>query len=264
MSRSRQKWHCPHCSQTSSRGGNLKTHIGRKHQGIGQPVREDGMHSVTMSNANLQFIPDMMMSLQNNNNNYKMNHQVHPNSFSRSPYLRKEEDTSKKRDVLDEILEFWRPIAQKMKEIMEIKNTVNEFFSYSSSSLQQPSIITGLGRTPIIDAIIPPPVTTTPLERTTRRVPAPLPQEQEQKKQIIKPGTDFITNLFISYTFRIPDLQRRVREGKVKDLVIDPLELSPPTPIVTTAYDNNNNCKKKEQANLSTENTNVQQKEKIK
>ena len=130
--------------------------------------------------------------------------------------------------------------------------------------MQQPSIITGLGRTPIIDAIIPPPVTTTPLERTTRRVPAPLPQEQEQKKQIIKPGTDFITNLFISYTFRIPDLQRRVREGKVKDLVIDPLELSPPTPIVTTAYDNNNNCKKKEQANLSTENTNVQQKEKIK
>jgi hypothetical protein len=244
MSRSRQKWRCPHCSQTSSRHWNLKTHIGRKHQGTGKPIGEDGMHSITMSNADIQFIPDMMMSLQNNNNNYKMNHQVHPNSFSRSPYLRKEEDTPKKRDVLEEILEFWRPIAQKMKEILEIKNTINEFFSYSSS-LQQPSIITGLGRTPIIDAIIPPPVTTTPLERTPPRVPAPLSQEQEQKKQIIKPGADLITNLFISYTFRIPDLQRKLREGKVKDLVIDPLQLSPPTPIVTTAYDNNNNCKKK-------------------
>jgi hypothetical protein len=152
MSRSRQKWHCPHCSQTSSRHWNLKTHIVRKHQGTGQPIGEDGTHSITMSNAAIQFIPDMMMSLQNNNNNYDMNHQVHPNSFSsRSSYLRKEEDTSKKRDVVDEILEFRRPMTQKMKEIMEIKNTINEFFSYSSSSLQQPSIITGLGQTPIIE-----------------------------------------------------------------------------------------------------------------
>ena len=51
---------------------------------MGQPVREDGTHSITMSNAAaIQFIPDtdMMMSLQNNNNYYEMNHQVHPNSF---------------------------------------------------------------------------------------------------------------------------------------------------------------------------------------
>jgi hypothetical protein len=44
-------------------------------------------------------------------------------------------------------------MTQKMKEIMEIKNAINEFFSYysssSSSSSQQPSIITGLGQTPI-------------------------------------------------------------------------------------------------------------------
>jgi hypothetical protein len=53
----------------------------------------------------------------------------------------------------------------------------------------------------------------------------------------------------------VPDLQRRLREGKVEDLVIAPLELSPPTPIITTTYDNNNNSKKREQANLSTENT---------
>jgi hypothetical protein len=43
-------------------------------------------------------------------------------------------------------------MTQKMKEIMEIKNAINEFFSYysssSSSSSQQPSIITGLGQTP--------------------------------------------------------------------------------------------------------------------
>jgi hypothetical protein len=237
MSRSRQKWHCPHCSQTSSRHWNLKTHIGRKHQGIGQPIREDGTHS--MSNSDIQFIPDMMMSLQNNNNNYNTNHQVHPNSFSGSLYLRKEEQTPKKRDALNEWLEFWRPITQQMKEILEIKKFIAELSSYSSSSSQQPNIITSLGQTPIIDTIIPP-VTITALQPTPP-ASAPLPQEQEQKKEIVKPGTDLITNLFISYSSRVPDLQRRLREGKVKDLVIDPLELSPPTPIVTTAYDNDNN-----------------------
>ena len=151
-------------------------------------------------------------------------------------------------------------MTQKMKEIMEIKNTVNEFFSYSSS-LRQPSIITGLGRTPIIEPIIPP-VTITPLQRTTTRTTTttPLasarsPQQQEQKNEkIIKLGTDLLTNLFISSTFKVPDFQRRLREGKVKDLVIAPPELSPTTPITTTP-DNNNNSKKIEQANLSTENT---------
>jgi hypothetical protein len=255
MLRSRQKWHCPHCSQTSSRHWNLKTHIGRKHQGTGKPIGEDGTHSVTMSNAAIQFIPDtdMMMSLQNNNNYYELNHQVHPNSFSRSSYLRKEGDTPKKRDVLDEIIEFWRPITQKMKEIMGIKNTINEFFSYSSS-LQQPSIITGLGQTPIIEPIIPP-VTRTALQPTPL-ASAPSPQQQEQKNEkIINLGTDSVTNSLITSTLMVPDLQRRLREGKVENLVIAPLELSPPTLIITTTYDNNNNSKKREQANLSTENT---------
>jgi hypothetical protein len=213
MSRSSQKWHCQHCLQTSSRRWNLKAHIGRKHHGIGQPVRQDGTHSITMSNAAaIEFIPDMMMSLQNNNNNYELSHQVHPNSFSRSSYLRKEEDTPKKRDVLDEILEFWRPMTQKMKEIMEIKNTINEFFSYSSS-LQQPSIITGLGQTPIIEPIIPP-VTRTALQPTPL-ASAPSPQQREQKNEkIINLGTDLITNLFITSTFVVPRPSKKIKRRK--------------------------------------------------
>jgi hypothetical protein len=31
-------WKCPHCEQMSSRHGNLKRHIGRKHTGIGTPI----------------------------------------------------------------------------------------------------------------------------------------------------------------------------------------------------------------------------------
>src|SRR5215216_509729 len=258
MSRSRQKWHCPHCSQTSSRHSNLKTHIGRKHHGTGQPIRKDGTHSIATSNAAIQFIPDIMMSLHNNNN-YDMNHQVHPNSSSsRSSYLRKEEDTPKKRDVLDEILEFWRPMTLKMKEIMEIKNTINEFFSYSSS-FQQPSIITGLGQTPIIEPIIPP-VTRTASQRTPP-ASAPSPQQQEQKKMIINPRTDSITNSFITSTFMAPDLQRRARGlGKGEDAIIIPQEPSLLPYMMTTTSDNNNNSKKRGgEPNPITENTKEQE-----
>jgi hypothetical protein len=67
MSKSKAKWHCPHCSQASSRHWNLKTHIRRKHQGIGHPIEEDEWHfTPTSSTTTMHFIPDMM-SLQNNN-----------------------------------------------------------------------------------------------------------------------------------------------------------------------------------------------------
>jgi hypothetical protein len=255
MSKSRQKWHCLHCSQTSSRRWNLKTHIGRKHQGIGQPIREDGTHSIATSNAAMQFIPDIMMSLQNNNNNYDMNHQVHPNSFSRSSYPRKEEDTPKKRDVLDEWLEFWRPIIQKMKEILEIKKFLYELFSFSSSQ----HTITDLGQTPIIEPIIPP-VTRT-ASQPTPLASAPSPQQQEQKKMIINLGIDSITNLFITSTFMAPDLQRRARGlGKGEDAIIIPQEPSLLPYMMTTTSDNNNNSKKRGvEPNPITENTKEQE-----
>ncbi|HJU78410.1 MAG TPA: hypothetical protein VJ599_02455 [Nitrososphaeraceae archaeon] len=35
----KNKWLCPHCTQTSTRHWNLKTHIKRKHGGMGQPMR---------------------------------------------------------------------------------------------------------------------------------------------------------------------------------------------------------------------------------
>jgi hypothetical protein len=62
-----KKWYCPHCSQTSSRHWNLKKHIERKHQGRGQPIREDGWHSISTNiSSAAHFIPNMM-SLQNDN-----------------------------------------------------------------------------------------------------------------------------------------------------------------------------------------------------
>ena len=71
MPKNKAKRHCPHCLQASSRHWNLKTHIRRKHQGIGQPIGEDEWHftpTPTSTTTTMHFIPDMM-SLQNNKNN---------------------------------------------------------------------------------------------------------------------------------------------------------------------------------------------------
>ena len=194
-----KKWYCPHCSQTSSRHWNLKKHIERKHQGRGQPIRENGWHSTsTNTSTATHFIPDMM-SLQDNN--YHLNQRYQQTPFSASLYP-KIEDTSKKRELLDEILEPWRSLAQKMKEIMEIRRIFSEFSSFSSSS-QQPNFITSLGQTPMIQPIIP--LVTTPLQPTP---PAP----QEQKKKNIDPWTTFNPKLFLASTFQIEEFQRRLRE----------------------------------------------------
>ena len=251
MVNSRLKWYCPYCSQTSSRHGNLKVHIKRKHQGIGEPVREDKWHytRATTSSTPAHFIPDIM-SWQNNNN-YHLN-QRYPQTFSSaSPYFKKEEDTSKKRDVLDEFLECWRPSYQKWKEILEIIKTCNEFSSFFSSS-QQPNIITSLGQAPIIRPIIPPVITTTPLQQTPQSTQSS--QEQEQKKENINPPTAF-ANFFYTLTLMAEDLQRRIREvGKGEGSIIQQPSLSPYM-MTTISDDNNNNNSKKREANRITENT---------
>jgi hypothetical protein len=85
-----KKWYCPHCSQTSSRHGNLKMHIKRRHQGIGQPIREDGWHSTyTTSPTATHYIPDMMMVLKNNNNNYDLNPEISAHFFCSSAQNRR-------------------------------------------------------------------------------------------------------------------------------------------------------------------------------
>jgi hypothetical protein len=257
MVNSRRKWCCPYCTQTSSRHGNLKIHIKRKHQGIGEPVREDEWHytRTTTASTPAHFIPDIM-SWQNNNN-YHLN-QRYPQTFSSvSPYFKKEEDTSKKRDALDEILELWQPKAQKMKELLEIIKTFNEFSSFFSSS-QQPNIITSLGLTPIIQPTIPSPVTTTPSQQIPQS--AQSSQEQEQKNQNINPFTAF-ANLFYTSTFMAQELQRRVRAiGEGKDSIIVPQGPSLHTHLMTTtSHDSNKDSKKRGRTNQTTENMKQQE-----
>jgi hypothetical protein len=137
MSKSKAKWHCPHCSQASSRHWNLKTHIRRKHQGIRQPIGEDEWHFTPTTT--MHFIPDMMSLQNNNDNNYGLNSQVHPMTFS-TAYHKKEEEIYKKRDLLEEILQLWRPKIKQIKEILEIKDLFSQI-QYASSQQQQQPII---------------------------------------------------------------------------------------------------------------------------
>ena len=85
---------------------------------------------------------------------------------------------------------------------------------------------------------------------------APSAQQQGQKNEkIIKLGTDLITDLFITSTFIVPELQSRLRGvGKGgEDSIIIPQE-----PLLshmrTSTFNSNSNSKKREEENLLTEN----------
>jgi hypothetical protein len=184
MSKNKAKWHCPHCSQASSRHWNLKTHIRRKHQGIGQPIGEDEWHFIPTptSTTTMHFIPDMM-SLQENNNSYGLNSQVHRRTFS-TAYHRKEEDTSRKRDLLEEILQLWRPKIKQIKEILEIKNLFSQI-QYASSQQQQ--------QQPIIGSI---PVGGFSLTSSIDNLASPPPSPP----MIFTPETDLLKDRIIGYT----------------------------------------------------------------
>jgi hypothetical protein len=81
MVKSKAKWNCNHCSQTSSRYWNLKKHIERMYGGIGRSELSR-----------------------------------HPQTFLHRHIPKKEENSSKKRDPLDIFLEFWRPIIKELKK----------------------------------------------------------------------------------------------------------------------------------------------------
>jgi hypothetical protein len=242
---SRKKWCCLGCSQRSARNWNLKVHIKRWHNGIGEPIDEEEYNK----------IKDMM-----SNQFFYHNHSYSVNYLS----VENQKGKEKERDIIDEIYQMVIERKEKLRKIKEIKSFFNELSSLSSSSSQQP--VTTLIQTPIIQPIIPPITTTAPLQ-STQPQPAQSSQEeeQEQKMMIINPGTDLITNLFITSIFMAPDLQRRARgegEGGEDSIIIIPQEPSLPPYIRTTTSDNNNDSKKRGvEPNPTIENTKEQEPE---
>ena len=140
MVNNKRKWCCPHCSQTSSRKWNLKIHIERWHQGNGRPIREDERNSSYTTSTATHYIPDMT-SLQNNNNNYHLNYQSYPHTFSAERRKIEEGDeASKKRDPISESLEFARKWVEWLSQFVELKNLSNQFRSATTNFTDQLSV----------------------------------------------------------------------------------------------------------------------------
>jgi hypothetical protein len=238
-SQSRKKWCCLQCSQRSARRWNLKVHIKRRHNGIGEPIDEEKSNE----------IKDMM-----SNQFAYHNHPYSVNDLT----LRSGKGKEKEQDIIDVMYEIVIERKEKLRKIKEIKSFFNELYSLSSSS-QQP--VTSLIQTPIIQPIIPSIITTAPLQPTPPQ-PTQSSQEQGQKKIIIYPGTDLITNLFITSTLIVPELVRRLRgvgKGGEDSIITIPQEPSLPPCMRTTIFRNNNDSKKRGELNPITENTKEQE-----
>src|SRR3954451_19506249 len=96
----RESYHCPHCHQTCSRHWNMKVHIQRKHEGIGQqPIA-----SVSLSSS-AEFIPSM--SNLGTNGRYLHHHEASPDYVHHLSSKKLEESTpaSKEKDASQKLLE---------------------------------------------------------------------------------------------------------------------------------------------------------------
>ena len=233
MSNTKRKWHCPCCSQDSSRHWNLKIHIKRWHNGIGEPINKE--YNEFKENRSYQFF------------SHNQPYGVKNLSFG------SRQGKEKEPDMIDEYHQIVIEYKEKLRKIQEIKSFFNEL-NYFSSSSQQPNTNTNLGQTPMIRPKIPP-VTTAPLQQTQ---PAQSSQEQEQKEENINRRAIFSSRLFFDSTFQVEEFQKRIREEKIEDFIVTPLKLWP-IPIITTITsndnNNNNNIKKSVQANPAIENT---------
>ncbi len=242
MSNAKRKWHCPYCSQDSSRHWNLKVHIKRRHNGIREPIDEEEINKIKNKMSNQFFY---------NNQSYSVNDLL----------VRSWKGKEKEQDIIDIMYQVVIERKEKLRKIKEIKSFFYELSTLSSSS-QQPITVTGLGQMPITQPTIPPIATTAPTQPSPPQ-PAQSSQEQEEKKMIINPGTDFITNLFITSTLIVPELVRRLRgAGKGgEDSIITIQEPSLPPCMRTTTSHNNNDSKKRGELNPITENTKEQEHE---
>ncbi|HZC49961.1 MAG TPA: hypothetical protein VE244_12970 [Nitrososphaeraceae archaeon] len=129
MSDAKRKWHCPHCSQDSSRHWNLKVHIKKQHSGIGEPI--DNYEAKEFNDRRgYQF--------------FSHNHPYGMNDLSPGSRQGKE----KEQDIIDETYQIVIKQKETLRKIKEIKSFFQELSSLSFSSFQQPNIITSLEQTP--------------------------------------------------------------------------------------------------------------------
>jgi hypothetical protein len=108
-------WLCPYCPQTCPRRWNLKVHIKRKHNGIGEPLEADSTYTNTTTS---RFA-------------------THTGVNSR----KEQQHTPKKQvDPIDEMHETLRKMVEQKKKYKEIQEFTRQLFS----DIQQPTILGGM------------------------------------------------------------------------------------------------------------------------
>jgi hypothetical protein len=131
----RKEWLCPR-NQTSSRHWNLKTHIQRIHDGIGQPQTSVSSH---LSSSQQPFSSNGNNSSYDGytgTDRYHQKYSSHNNFYYPGQRYRKLEEESPHAKRRDSIID---DVHEKLRKMVEIRDMSNELKSYSS--WEQPAFI---------------------------------------------------------------------------------------------------------------------------
>jgi hypothetical protein len=133
----KEGWLCPHCPQRSHRHWNIQTHIKRKHDAIGQPVKA-GSSTFNNNTSSGQFVSETMDYVKKDNyqNTPSWNPNVgyynnKPSSFSRLP---QKEEESQNTDPIDNMLPLIRKCNEFLREYVEFRDLSRRLPSNPSQS----------------------------------------------------------------------------------------------------------------------------------
>jgi len=127
-------WNCPVCTMRSTRHWNVERHIGRLHEGLGEPVNESGK-------TKEQCQIDMNMQISHNNQNSQKLATFRQDRFKESRFSRTHNygmDNNKRWDFMDEIIEPVKKMLEFTKVLTELKSYQQ---LYQQNSYQYPSAI---------------------------------------------------------------------------------------------------------------------------
>lgn len=123
MTGKKEDWLCPHCHQRSHRHWNIKTHIKRTHDAIGQPIKA-GSSTFNNNTNSSQFVSDTMDFVKKDNWNNKSSF------FSRVPQKEESQNT----DLIDNMLPWIRKWNECLRECVEF-NDLSRRLSSNPSQL---------------------------------------------------------------------------------------------------------------------------------
>jgi hypothetical protein len=122
MTRKKEGWLCPHCPQRSNRHWNIQTHIKRKHDAIGQPMKA-GSSTFNNNTNSSQFVSETMDYAKKDNYHstspYQPNLGHYPNKPSFLSRAHPKEEESQNTDPIDNMLPWIRKRNELLRAYVE-------------------------------------------------------------------------------------------------------------------------------------------------